>query len=74
MENGTAVIINNKVYEIGTVVEIAGAKHEVYNTMPGLNLIGFAKLTKSGKRASMDAAVSLSFDQIAKFSMLGVIK
>lgn len=75
MNNGTAIAINNKVYEIGTKVEIAGKSYEVYNTMPDQQLIGFAKLGKSGQRLNLNSHnhMSLSFEQIAKFSKLGAI-
>lgn len=75
MNNGTAIAINNKVYEIGTKVEIAGNAYEVYNTMPALQLIGFSKLGKNGQRLNLNSKnhMSLSFDQVAKFSKLGAI-
>jgi hypothetical protein len=72
MENGTPVTIDGKTYEIGTRKNIGGLDFEVYNTMPGLQLIGFAKIGKNGKRTSKTA--SYSFEQIQRYTKIGSIR
>lgn len=71
MTNGTAVIIREKTFKVGTQATIAGKSYKVYNTMPGLQLVGFTRVSKAGK--ILKEKMSLSFDQIASFLKLNIV-
>lgn len=73
--NGSPVTINNSKYEIGTTATIAGKLYRVWNTLPELKLVNFAKVKKNGEWATIrpENLMTLSFEQVAKFETIGAI-
>ena len=70
--NGEAMKVNGETYQIGTMKQIAGRQHMVYNTMPGLSLIGFVRIGKNGQPTK--EVISLSTAQIDSLTKVGTIQ